>query len=657
MSTPILVVDDSLTVRMDLAEALEAAGFRPVLCATGVETRAALAREQAALVILDVLLPDADGIDLLREIRESANADVPVMLLSTEAEVRDRIRGLRTGADEYIGKPYERSYVVSRVRELLGRRLGAAPPARAPVLVIDDSATFRAELGVALRSIGLEVVEAATGEQGLRLAADLRPAAVIVDGVMPGIDGATVIRHIRLDAALRLIPCLLLTGSEGQGAELRALDAGADAFARKEQDIGVVLARFTAMMRGAPARAALGPTPSLLGPKRLLAVDDSATYLHELADALHGEGYDVALAHSGEEAIELLAVQAVDCILLDVLMPGLDGKDTCARIKAAPGLRDIPLILLTALDERDSIIDGLGTGADDYVTKASGFDVLKARLRAQLRRKQLEDENRRIRQEIMDRELEAAEARAARELSETRAALAAELEHKNQELEAFSYSVSHDLRAPLRALRGFTQALLDECGHALGPKGTESAQHITAAAERMELLIEELLKLSRVGREPLKRQPVDLSALAREIAAQLQRAEPTRRARFVVAEGLRVEGDPVLLRQVLENLLGNAFKFSAHAPEPTIELSATESRGKRCYQVRDNGAGFDMAYAHQLFAPFRRLHLARDFPGTGIGLALVRRIVERHGGKAWAEGAVGRGATFSFTLQRGEDGA
>ena len=650
MSAPILLVDDSLTVRMDLAEALEAAGFRTIGCATGAEARAALAQEQPALVVLDVLLPDVDGIELLREIRSSPASDLPVMLLSTEAEVSDRIRGLQTGADEYLGKPYDRSHVVSRARELVSRRLGSEAAVRAPVLLIDDSSTFRAELGCALRALGLEVVEAETGEQALQLAADLRPAALIVDGMLPGIDGATVIRRIRLDAALRLTPCLLLTGSDGQDAELTALEAGADAFARKEQDIDVVLARFNAMTRGAPRPGARGPTPSLLGPKRILAVDDSPTYLHELADGLSGDGYDVVLAHSGEEAIELLAVQPVDCILLDLLMPGLGGKDTCARIKAAPGIRDIPLILLTALDERESIIDGLGTGADDYVTKGSGFDVLRARLRAQLRRKQLEDENRRIRREIMQRELEATEARAARELADTRAALAGELERKNRELEAFSYSVSHDLRAPLRALLGFTEALLEECGPTLSAGAKDSARLITEAAQRMELLIDGLLQLSRVARDPLVRASVDLSSLGREVAAELEQSEPTRLVRFVVADGLRVQGDPVLLRQVLANLLGNAHKFTAKSPDATIELGVTDGHGQRCFQVRDNGAGFDMAYADQLFAPFRRLHRAKDFPGTGIGLALVQRIVERHGGKVWAEGAVGRGATLFFTL-------
>ena len=208
--------------------------------------------------------------------------------------------------------------------------------------MIDDSVTFREALKAALEDAGYGVIVAGTGEDGLRLAADQRPTAIIVDGVLPGIDGATVIRRIRLDAALRQLPCLLLTASEDRGAELRALDAGADAFVRKDEDVPVILARLKAMLRSAGAQVADRGTASLLGPKKILAVDDSETYLQDLAEALRADGYDVVLARSGEEALELLAVQPVDCILLDLLMPGIGGQETCRRIKDAPGMRDIP---------------------------------------------------------------------------------------------------------------------------------------------------------------------------------------------------------------------------------------------------------------------------------------------------------------------------
>ena len=657
MNQTVLIVDDSLTVRMDLADAFSAAGFHAVPCSTVADARTALSRTSASVCILDVLLPDGNGVDLLQEIRGTpSGASTVVVMLSSEAEVRDRIRGLQTGADEYVGKPYDSGYLVAKVQELLQARHGAV--SGTTILVIDDSATFREVLRAAFESVGHHVLTAATGEEGLRVAAARRPDAVVVDGVLPGIDGATVIRHIRLDAVLRDVPCLLLTGSEDRGSELRALDAGADTFVRKEEDLEVILAKLAAVLRRTTSRTAGDEaTRSLLGPKKILAVDDSLTYLYELTDALKGEGYDVVLARSGEEAIELLAVQPVDCILLDLVMPGLGGHETCQRIKTAPIVRDIPLIMLTALENRDAMIQGLGAGADDYISKSSEFDVLKARVRAQIRRKQFEDENRRIREELLRKELEAAEARAARELADTRAALVDELERKNRELEAFSYSVSHDLRAPLRAVDGFSKALLDDCADILDPKAKGYLERVRAAAQRMGELIDDLLELSRVGRAELRRDQTSLSEIAESVAVELRKRDPDRQVDIHIHEDLTANVDRRLMRIVLENLIGNGWKFTARAPAARIECGSERRADGTVYFVRDNGAGFDMSYVEKLFRPFQRLHSSDEFPGTGIGLATVHRIVDRHGGRVWAEGTVGGGATFYLTLPSPRPGA
>lgn len=657
MNPVVLVVDDSLTVRMDLTEALESAGLRTLACSTATDAREAIANEPVALVVLDVLLPDADGIELLREFRAGPSTSrVPVLMLSTEAEVRDRIRGLETGADEYVGKPYDTQYVVSRARELIRLRDEDSPSERRKILVIDDSATFRGELRQALEDYGYEVLTAASGEEGLRVAADARPHAIIVDGLLPGIDGAAVVRRVRLDGALRRTPCLFLTASEDEGGELRALDAGADAFVRKEDDVDVILARLAATLRAAPSEAADAGPASLLSPKKILAVDDSATQLHELAGALRGEGYDVIPAHSGEEALEMLAVQPVDCILLDLLMPGIGGQETCRRIKSAPGLREVPLIMLTALEERSAMIEGLGAGADDYIAKSSDFQVLRARVRAQLRRRQFEDENRQIREQLLRTRVEAAEARAAREIAEARARLVEELEKKNRELESFSYSVSHDLRAPLRAIDGFSQALLEDYDHVLDGEAHNYIRRVRAAARRMGELIDDLLELSRVERAALHPERIDLSAIARQVAEAHQRAAPERDVRLQIEEGLVAEADARLIRVLFENLIGNAWKFTSRTPQAIIEFGVVSESEDRIFLVRDNGSGFDMAYASRLFAPFQRLHSDEEFPGTGIGLATVRRIVDRHGGRVWAEGELGRGATISWTLPEPTEG-
>jgi DNA-binding response OmpR family regulator len=652
MTAAVLIADDSLTVRMSLTETLGTAGFDATACASIAEARAALAARQFDLVILDVLFPDGDGIELLREIRDDPTTrDLPVILLSTEAEVADRVRGLRTGADDYVGKPYESAYLVGRARALL--RSDETAVALETVLVIDDSPTYRGALKEALQSAGYVVATAESGEEGLRVAADRRPTAIIVDGVLPGADGAAVIRRIRLDAALRGTPCLLLTGSEDDRAEIRALESGADAFVRKEESIAIVLSRLNAMLRGASPSPQLEwrAAASLHAPKRILAVDDSETYLQAVAGILRGAGYEVALARSGEAALDLLAVQPVDCILLDLLMPGIGGEETCRRIKAVPATRDTPVIMLTALEDRTAMIRGLDVGADDYISKSSDFEVLCARVLAQMRRKQFEEENRRIREQLLHKELEAAEARTAREVAEARAALVEQLEHKNRELEAFSYSVSHDLRAPLRSIHGFSQALLEDYHDALAPQAQDYLRRVCAAAERMGTLIDDLLQLSQVGRTPMRAERVDLGTIAHAIIGTLRRREPDRPVNVVIDDRLAAEGDPGLLRVLLVNLLGNAWKFTAKTEAPLIEFTAALGEGgATVYTIRDNGAGFDMAYAERLFAPFQRLHTVAEFPGTGIGLATVRRIVDRHGGRVWAEGEIGKGAAFSWIL-------
>jgi two-component system, NtrC family, sensor kinase len=660
MTGPVLIVDDSMTVRMSLIELLKDADLDAVACASVAEARRALAEEVFALVILDVLLPDGDGVELLQEIRAMpAAAATAVMMLSTETEVRDRVRGLTTGADEYVGKPYDPTYLVGRARELVRRGGDGATHGKETILLIDDSATFRNELQSALEQASYRVIPAGSGEDGLRIAADVRPSGIVVDGVLPGIDGGTFIRRIRLDAALRALPCFLLTGSEDRNAEVRALDAGADAFAVKDDNIAVIVARIGAMLRSAGDQSGRRGTTSLQGPKKVLAVDDSETYLQQLAETLRSEGYEVILARSGEEALELLAVQPVDCILLDLMMPGIGGRETCQRVKGAPVMRDIPIIMLTAVEDREAMIQGLGAGADDYIAKSSDLDLVRARVLAQIMRKQFEDEHRAIREKLLRAEYAAVEARNALQMAQAKAALTeelelknAELEVKNDELESFSYSVAHDLRAPLRSIDGFSLALLEDCGDKLDAAGKEYLTYVRQSTQRMARLIDDLLALSRVTRTPLDRAEVDISSAAHGVAMRLAKSSPDRRVDVVVAERMVGDCDHHLLTIVFENLIGNAWKFTGKRDEARIEVGRIDG-DPPTYFVRDNGAGFDMSYASKLFGVFQRLHSTAEFEGTGIGLATVQRVVRRHGGRIWAEGAVGEGATFYFTLRGG----
>jgi PAS domain S-box-containing protein len=223
-----------------------------------------------------------------------------------------------------------------------------------------------------------------------------------------------------------------------------------------------------------------------------------------------------------------------------------------------------------------------------------------------------------------------------------------ELRAANEELEAFSYSVSHDLRAPLRTVDGFSRMLLEDHRDSLDEVGRDYLRRVRAASQRMYRLIDDLLELARVTSAELRRERVYLSALAREVSEELLRGDPARQVAFSIQEGLEAEGDPRLLKIVLENLLGNAFKFTRYQSNAKIEVGFDADSG--AYQVRDNGAGFEMAHAENLFVPFSRLHREEEFDGTGIGLATVARIVRRHGGTIWAEGEPGKGAVFYFRL-------
>jgi two-component system NtrC family sensor kinase len=469
----------------------------------------------------------------------------------------------------------------------------------ANVLVVAPSPSVRAELRQRLQSLGLAVHACETSAE----ARAYSPALVILEATAQA-EALTWSQELRAQGVTVLVW------------------GGAEAAARVAQ----------------PA-----------GPSRILAVDDQQPFLELLAADLREQGFEVILASSGEAALQRLSQQPVDCILLDRMMPGMGGEEACRRIKGTPGLRDIPLIMLTGLEDREAMIQGLSAGADDYLSKSSDPEVLYARIQTQLRRKHLEEEHRRIQDQLVRNEIEVVEARAARTLAETRASLLEDVERKNRELEAFSYSVSHDLRAPLRSIDGFSQALLEDFSPQLDERGQDYLKRVRAAAQRMSQLIDDLLELSRIGRTELRREPLDLSELAQQVIAGVAQSEPQRQVQWRVAPSMKVHADARMMQILLENLLWNAWKFTSRREGPMIEIGM-EGGDPQVVFVRDNGVGFDMTYAGKLFLPFQRLHRADEFPGTGIGLATVGRIVDRHGGRIWGEGAPGRGATFRFTL-------
>jgi two-component system sensor histidine kinase/response regulator len=379
----------------------------------------------------------------------------------------------------------------------------------------------------------------------------------------------------------------------------------------------------------------------------ILLVDDQPANLVALEAMLQGLGQHLIKAESGREALKWLLTHEFAVVLLDVKMPEMDGFETAELIRQRDRSRHTPILFLTAGDNTQTqAVRGYAVGAVDYLVKPVVPEFVRSKVMVFV---ELAKKNALLRRQA---QLLAENEQAALELADTRAELVRDLEHKNRELESFSYAISHDLRAPLRRIDSFSRAVLESQGDRLDEAGQRFLSRVREASQHMAQLIDDVLYLSRVTRADLREQEVDLSGIAGLIFARLQESEAERNVDLKLRPGVTVTGDGQLLKIAMENLLENAWKFTRNEPEARIEFGMTQAGGEATYFVRDNGAGFDMTYADRLFGPFQRLHAQSDFPGNGIGLATVQRIIHRHGGRVWAEGLVGQGATFYFTLGR-----
>jgi two-component system, sensor histidine kinase and response regulator len=403
-----------------------------------------------------------------------------------------------------------------------------------------------------------------------------------------------------------------------------------------------------ATLNNAGEQRTAGPTDRPTDDRvNILLVDDQPANLVALEAMLQGLNQNIIKARSGREALKWLLTHDFGVILLDVKMPEMDGFETASLIRQRDKSRHTPILFLTAADDmRTQAMRGYEVGAVDYLVKPVVPEFVRSKVAVfvELARKT----------ELLRRQarLLAQSEQAALNLAETRAELVRDLEHKNRELESFSYAVSHDLRAPLRRIDSFSRALLESQGDRLDETGRKFLDRVREASQHMSQLIDDVLYLSRVTRAELRDQDVDLSELATILLARLQEGEPDRSIELKIRPGVIVSGDGQLLRIALQNLLENAWKFTVRESRPRIEFGVTQTSGEPTYFVRDNGAGFDMTYGGRLFGPFQRLHSQHEFPGSGIGLATVQRIIHRHGGRVWAEGLVEQGATFYFTLGR-----
>ncbi len=407
-------------------------------------------------------------------------------------------------------------------------------------------------------------------------------------------------------------------------------------------------------------------------PAHILIAEDSPTQAERLRYILEQNGYRVTTAVNGRQALEVIQSQKPTLILTDILMPEMDGYQLCWQIKSSPELKDIPVILVTTLADPQDVIRGLECHADNFVIKPYNEHYLLSRIQFVLLNNEIQERDRSgmgieiyfngqrhfitaDRLQILNLLLSTYEVAIQRnqELTHTKDELRnlnTSLEAANKELETFSYSVSHDLRAPLRSIDGNSQVLLEDHAHQLDEQGKVLIGRIQEGCERMAQLIEDLLNLSRLSRTEMYREEVNLSELVSSILSELQRSQPEREASFKIIEGLTADADAQLLRIALENLLGNAWKFTSKQPCTVIEFGVKQQENHQVFFIRDNGAGFNMAYANKLFGAFQRLHANTEFEGTGIGLATVQRVIARHGGRIWAESELEKGATFFFIL-------
>ena len=338
----------------------------------------------------------------------------------------------------------------------------------------------------------------------------------------------------------------------------------------------------------------------------------------------------------------------VAAVLAGALLLGLLVSAPMQRFITRP-LFDIVEVARGVTERRDYALRVQKSGRDEVGLLTDAFNQMLAQI--ERTSAELQRTNAQLQLEIGEHRQAREQVQALNAMLELRVARRTqELELANRELESFSYSVSHDLRAPLRAIEGFSTVLLDSRHEQLDATGRDHLQRICAATRRMGLLIDGLLNLARTTRTEIRGRELDLSGMAHSTVREILAAQPGLAVQFDIAPGLVAQGDPSLLRTVLDNLLGNAAKFSAGRPQARVEFRTLQQDGQTVFVVRDNGVGFDMAHAAKLFGAFQRLHPAGEFEGTGIGLANVQRIVHRHGGRVWAEGQAGRGASFYFTL-------
>ncbi len=494
------------------------------------------------------------------------------------------------------------------------------------ILNVEDSAEDSSLIEQKLAKAGLEIkMERVDTVDAMNRMLDTETWDIILlDYYIPGFGALQALKL--LTGRRSQTPVIIVSGSTSKTEIDEAKKAGASDYVSK-QDLNILAPAIRRQLGGETAETKQRTEKKSVAIKKasILIVDDNPDKMLALESVLKSLDQELVKVNSGKNALRELLLRDFAVILLDVQMPEMDGFETAAMIRKRKRTENTPIIFITAISQSETAAKkGYSLGAVDYIFAPVVPAILQAKVQVFV---------------------ELYHMRAEVELQ------AIQLANANRELEAFSYSVSHDLHAPLRAIEGFSQALLEDCGASLDQTGKHHLERILEGTKRMGSLIDDLLQLARITRMEMKTTNFDATAIVKSVADELGRAERTRHVEFTIAPGVSTLADSALFKIIVENLLNNAWKFTSKKELATIEYGVLQKDRKQVHFVRDNGAGFNMAYSDQLFTPFRRLHSPADFQGTGIGLSIVQRIVRRHGGEIWGEAEIGKGATFYFTLE------